>query len=235
MASFTFNDVGKKSFTISTVGNSEVPSGAQNFNTVLDVSNPVSISVGNIYLKSGYRQNLVMQARIRSAKMRNAAINIRLNGAMSFNEKTLASWYDDASVRYSIPVNAHRPHYNAGLNINYVQPLNKSKSTASSNSNYIAKETLKGLDTESFDYSAMMSWFYGDRNGNRFYSGNSGFMESRSLRLDWLLRAELKYEIRAYSIRCGGSVDSARTRYVCLHSSKLNNWRGYAFAELLWK
>lgn len=244
MASFTFNDVGKKSFTISTVGNSEVPSGAQNFNTVLDVSNPVSISVGNIYLKSGYRQNLVMQARIRSAKMRNAAINIRLNGAMSFNEKTLASWYDDASVRYSIPVNAHRPHYNAGLNINYVQPLNKSKSlnlivtpriTASSNSNYIAKETLKGLDTESFDYSAMMSWFYGDRNGNRFYSGNSGFMESRSLRLDWLLRAELKYEIRAYSIRCGGSVDNARTRYVSLHSTKVNNWRGNAFAELLWK
>ena len=244
MASFTFNDVGKKSFTISTVGNSEVPSGAQNFNTVLDVSNPVSISVGNIYLKSGYRQNLVMQARIRSAKMRNAAINIRLNGAMSFNEKTLASWYDDASVRYSIPVNAHRPHYNAGLNINYVQPLNKSKSlnlivtpriTASSNSNYIAKETLKGLDTESFDYSAMMSWFYGDRNGNRFYSGNSGFMESRSLRLDWQLKAELKYEIRAYSIRCGGSVDNARTRYVSLHSTKVSNWRGNAFAELLWK
>ena len=87
---------------------------------------------------------------------------------MSFNEKTLASWYDDASVRYSIPVNAHSPHYNAGLNINYVQPLNKSKSlnlivtpriTASSNSNYIAKETLMGLDTESFDYSTMMSWF----------------------------------------------------------------------------
>lgn len=163
---------------------------------------------------------------------------------LSFNEKTLASWYDDASVRYSIPVNAHRPHYNAGLNINYVQPLNKSKSlnlivtpriTASSNSNYIAKETLKGLGTESFDYSAMMSWFYGDRNGNRFYSGRSGFVESRSLRMDWLLRAELKYEIRAYSIRCGGSVDNARTRYVSLHSTKVNNWRGNAFAELLWK
>lgn len=244
MASVTFNDVGKKSFTISTIGNSEVPSGAQNFNTVLDISNPVNISVGNIYLKSGYRQNVVMQARIRSAKMRNAAVNIRLNGAMSFNEKTLASWYDDASVRYSIPVNAHRPHYNAVLNINYVQPLNKSKSlnlivtpriTASSNSNYIAKETLKGLDTESFDYSTMMSWFYGDSNGNRFYSGSSGFMESRSLRLDWLLRAELKYEIRAYSIRCGGSVDNARTSYVSLHSTKVNNWRGNAFAELLWK
>lgn len=244
MASATFNDMGKNSFTISTNGNSEVPSGAQNFNTVLDISNPVNISVGNIYLKSGYRQNLVMLAMIRPEKMRNAVINIRLNGAMSFKEKTMASWYDDASVRYSIPVNARRPHYNAGLNINYVQPLNKSKSlnlivtpriTAGSNSNYISKGPLMGIDKESFDYSTMMSWFYGDRNGNIFYSGSSGFMESRSLRLDWQLRAELKYEIRACSIRCGGSVDNARTSYVSLHSTKVNNWRGNAFAELLWK
>lgn len=244
MASATFNDMGKNSFTISTNGNSEVPSGAQNFNTVLDISNPVNISVGNIYLKSGYRQNLVMLAMIRPEKMRNAVINIRLNGAMSFKEKTLASWYDDASVRYSIPVNARRPHYNAGLNINYVQPLNKSKSlnlivtpriTAGSNSNYISKGPLMGIDKESYDYSTMMSWFYGDRNGNIFYSGSSGFMESRSLRLDWQLRAELKYEIRACSIRCGGSVDNARTSYVSLHSTKVNNWRGNAFAELLWK
>ena len=244
MASVAVNDMGKNSFTISTNGNSEVPSGTQNFNTVLDISNPVSISVGNIYLKSGYRQNLVMQARLRSEKMRNAIINIRLNGAMSFKEKTLASWYDDESVRYSIPVNAHRPHYNAGLNINYVQPLNRDKSlnliitprlTASSNSNYISKGPLMGLYKDSFDYSTMMSWFYGDCNGDRFYSGSSGFMESRSLRLDWLLRAELKYEILAYSIRCGGAVDNARTRYVSLHSTKVSNWRGNAFAELLWK
>ena len=68
MASVAVNDMGKNSFTISTNGNSEVPSGTQNFNTVLDISNPVSISVGNIYLKSGYRQNLVMQARLRSEK-----------------------------------------------------------------------------------------------------------------------------------------------------------------------
>lgn len=243
-ASVAFNDMGKNSFIISTNGNSEVPSGAQNFSTVLDISNPVSISVGNIYLKSGYRQNLVMQAMLRTEKMRNAVVNIRLNGAMSFKEKTLASWYDDASVRYSIPVNAHRPHYNAGLNINYVQPLNKKKNlnlivspriTAGSNSNYISKGSLVGLDKESFDYSTMMSWFYGDRNGDRFYSGASGFMESRSLRLDWLLRAELKYEILAYSIRCGGFVDNARTNYVSLHSTKVSNWRGNAFAELLWK
>lgn len=244
MASVTVNDMGKNSFIIATNGNSEVPSGAQNFSTVLDISNPVSISVGNIYLKSGYRQNLVMQAMLRSEKMRNAVVSIRLNGAMSFKEKTLASWYDDASVRYSIPVNAHRPHYNMGLNINYVQPLNKKKNlnlivspriTAGSNSNYISKGSLVGLDKESFDYSAMMSWFYGDRNGDRFYSGASGFMESRSLSLDWLLRAELKYEILAYSIRCGGFVDNARTSYVSLHSTKVSNWRGNAFAELLWK
>lgn len=77
MASATFNDMGKNSFTISTNGNSEVPSGAQNFNTVLDISNPVNISVGNIYLKSGYRQNLVMLAMIRPEKMRNAVTIVR--------------------------------------------------------------------------------------------------------------------------------------------------------------
>lgn len=231
-------------YTIMTQGRSVAPPRGAAVSTMLDISNPVDVSTGNIYLKTGYHQDVnlnVSYGRMRSSKN---YVMMRLSGAIDMNEITRASWYDVSAVRYSIPVNSKRPRYNAGLNITYIQSLNKKKSLNltvmskaffSAGTIYIAEGTLAGMDMEKFDYAEMMSWLYGDKDGSEFYSGRSGFMENRTRNLNWSLNADLKYELKDWSLRAGASVNNARTGYSAYPESKVNNWRYNAYTEALWQ
>jgi len=243
VASVTFNDF-KNSYTISTRGKSNGPSNSTYTSPVLDVSDPVNISTGNIYLKSSYHQDLVLQLRIRPAMLKSAVLSMRLNGSVDINKITSASWYDSLAVRYSIPVNSVHPCYNAGLDVTYVQPLNKKKSlnltvspkvSLGNVTNYVSNGPLRSLDRDSFEYAEMMRWFYGDSKGSEFYSGRSGFIETGILRVNWSLKTDLKYEIRSSSLRFGGFVDNTRNNYSASPSARVNNWRFNAFAEWLWQ
>ena len=111
--------------TFWTRGHSVTPTPGASVSTVPDFSNPVDISTGNIYLKTGYHQ----EGRLSFSRGRRGAgssyLNIRLDGSVDLNEVTRASWYDLSAVRYSIPVNSKRPSYNANLNMTYIQALNQ--------------------------------------------------------------------------------------------------------------
>ena len=126
---------------------------------------------------------------------------LRLTGSMDMNEVTRASWYDDSAVRYSIPVNARRPRYNANLNMTYIQALNRKKSLNltvtpkaffSAGTMYVSDGSVRGIDTKEFDYTEMMSWFYGDADGSEFSSGYN--------RPDWLLNLRLAKSIGSFTI-----------------------------------
>ena len=232
------------SYVLMTQGRSMTPQRGATGSTVLDVSNPVDISTGNIYLKTGYHQDVnlnVSQGRIRSGKH---YVMMRLTGSIDLNEITRASWYDASAVRYSIPVNSRRPRYNASLNITYIQPLDKKKrlnltvtpkAFFSTGIIYISEGTLDGMDMEEFDYAEMMAWLYGDADGSEFYSGRSGFIENRTMNLNWSVNADLKYEIKDWSLRGGASVNNTRTGYSAYQDSKVDNWRYNAYAEALWQ
>ena len=231
-------------FSFRTSGRSVAPPQGDAVSTMLDVSNPVDISTGNIYLKTGYHQDLnlyVSQGGIRSGK---SYVRLRLTGSIDLNEITSASWYDASAVRYSIPVNSRLPRYNASLNITYIQPLDKKKrlnltvtpkAFFSTGSMYIAEGTLDGMDMEEFDYAEMMSRLYGDADGSEFYSGRSGFIENRTTNLNWSVNADLKYELKQWSLRGGASVSNTRTGYSAYPDSKVDNWRYNAYAEALWR
>lgn len=227
-----------------TRGKSVMPQMGAASSPVLDVSNPLDISTGNIYLKTGYHQDLQMSLNRLFSKGGMHYINMRLGGSVDFNEVTRASWFDNEAVRYSIPVNAKRPRYNATLNVTYLLPLNKKRSLNlsivpralfSAGTIYIAKGALRGLDTEAFNYSEMMSWLYGDASGSEFYSGRSGFIENRTYSTNWSVNADLKYEISDYSIRGGASVANSLTKYSASPSASVNNWKFNAYAEVLWR
>lgn len=231
------------SYGLNSRGKSNIPSGGPDSSPVLDISDPTNLSTGNIYLKSGYHQDVRLHMSSRD-KRKGATLNIRLTGSVGFNDITRASWFDASFVRYSIPVNAKRPRYNASLNMTYVRPLNKHKSLnltvtpnvfLSAASSYIAKGTLPGLDRERFDYAKTMEWFYGNADGSEFYSGRSGFMENRILQLNGSMKVDLKYEIRDYSLRGGALVNNTRNRYSAAPAAKVNNWRFNTYAEVLWQ
>ena len=100
---------------------------------------------------------------------------------------------------------------------------------------YIAEGTLDGMDMEEFDYAEMMSRLYGDADGSEFYSGRSGFIENRTTNLNWSMNADLKYELKQWSLRGGASVNNTRTGYSAYPDSKVDNWRYSAYAEALWR
>ena len=213
-------------------------------NTTLVISNPTDVSTGNIYLKAGYHQDASISVSRGSRNAGGNYLSLRLDGSMDINEMTRASWYDYSAVRYSIPVNAKRPRYNAGLNLIYIQPLNKKKSLNltitpkaffSTGTIYVSDGPLNGLDKEKFNYADMMEWLYGDSEGSSFYSGESGFIENRTHNLNWSTNVDLKYELSAWSLRCGVSVNNSFLAYSAAPASKISTWRYNAYAEALWR
>ena len=218
------------------------PQGAAN-STMLDVSNPVDISTGNIYLKTGYHQDVNFVLTYGSRRPGSSYVDMRLSGSVDLNELTRASWYDASAVRYSIPVNAERPRYNSGLNVTYIQPLNKKRNLTltmtpkvlySTRTIYVSDGVLPGIDKDKFDYAEMMEWFYGDSEGSEFYSGRSGFIENRTQNLNWSVNADLKYELQSWSLTGGLSAANSRTAYSASPSAKVNNWRYNAYVNALW-
>lgn len=235
---------GSWSYTLFTRGKSVAPPQGEATSTVPDFSNPVDISIGNIYLRSGYHQDVRLAVSRGLRRPGSSFLSIWLDGAIDLNEVTRASWYDDSAVRYSIPVNAGSPRYNAVVNITYIQPLNKKrnlsltmtpKAVFSTGTIYVSDGPLNGMNMEEFDYADMMSWLYGDSDGSEFYSGRSGFMENRTQNLNWSVNADLKYELKDWSLRGGAAVNNNRIGYSAYPDSKVNNWRYNAYAEALWK
>ena len=210
---------------------------------MLDVSNPVDISTGNIYLKTGYHQDVRFGVSHGSRRFGRSYLNMNITGSVDLNELTRASWYDASAVRYSIPVNAERPRYNSGLNVTYIQPLNKKRNLTltmtpkvlySTRTIYVSDGVLPGIDKDKFDYAEMMEWFYGDSDGSEFYSGRSGFIENRTQNLNWSVNADLKYELQSWSLTGGLSAANSRTAYSASPSAKVNNWRYNAYVNALW-
>lgn len=231
-------------YILYTNGRSVPSSRGDENSTVLDVSNPVDISTGNIYLKPAYHQELNLSVMRSSRQSGSYYLTMKLNGSMDFNEMTRAGWYDESAVRYSVPVNARHPRYNASLNMTYIQPLDKRKRLNltltpkvffGTGTIYISNGPLKGMDKEKFDYSDFMKWFYGDSEGSEFYSGRSGFIENRSRNLDWSLNADLKYELQTCSIKGGAAVNNKYSSYSASPATKVNNWKYTVYAEVLWQ
>ena len=230
-------------FSLWTSGISVTPPPDVSVSTVPDFSNPVDISIGNIFLKTGYHQDARLSFSRGGFRSGGSYIDIRLTGSADLNEVTYANWYDPSAVRYSIPVNTQRPSYNAELSVMYIQSLNRKKSlnlTFTPKANYrtgtlyIANGALSGFDKEKFDYAEVMKWLYGDENGSEFYSGNSGFKENRTQNLNWSADAGLKYELKWWSLRAGASVVNSHTWYSETPDVRVNTWTYKAYAEALW-
>ena len=188
---------------------------------VMNISDPSRPGLGNIYLKPS-TQSYFYTTWTRNDKKRFSTLMLYLSGSFTTHPTSYAQWYDAGGILYSIPVNAVKPSMNASANFNYTTPLDKKKlfslnlsSTFSytlSNS-YQTRSTLPGLDKDNFDYSAFMADFWGDETGDRFYGGQSGFIESRTGYLRPYASATLKYNNQYLSYSLGANVQGNIARY----------------------
>ena len=153
---------------------------------VLDISVPTRQRLGNIYLQPSFRQNTSLNIFVSNPEKQ---WNYSIWGNVSITSRATvtASWFDGDGVQYSIPVNSAKPSVSPNLTGNLGGPLSADKkfrvsfalsSGASWSVSYQNTRRIDGPDADSFDYTAFMEQFWGDRSGSRFYSGQSGFSES---------------------------------------------------------
>ncbi len=212
------NGTDRLSFFVS--GQSSKPSSSRMV-PVLNISNPSSLSVGNIYLKpySTTGMNLNWQ---RNNKQKFSNLMVGLYGTLSNRAISNALWYDSDGILYSIPVNAKDPQIWVHLTASYTTPLDSKKIWSLSlsggasytfNSSYQATGTLPALDKETFDYTEFMTDFWGDSKGDRFYGGMSGFRKSKTKVFTPNGGVTLKFNQKQFTFSSFASISGRISRY----------------------
>ena len=198
-----------------------VPVSASRMQPVLNIADPSRLSMGNIYLKP-YAQTYFNVDWTRSNPEKFSTLMLYLFGNVNAAPVSQASWYDADGIRYSIPVNARKPSVNGTFMVDYTAPLDSKKNWFLSMSvfgmfgattNYQPKTSLPGLDKDTFDYAAFMADFWGNADGDRFYSGRSGFGESRTLNVHPYAMFSLKYNQDRWSFTARASTEGRIARY----------------------
>ncbi len=223
-------------------GNSSTPSGSKLL-PVLDVSDPVQITAGNIYLRPSFSHTATFSLTSSNPK-RFSAFDIWGYMTMGTNGIVNATWFDGNGVRYAVPVNSKKLSENGGLYAFYNTPIgSKRHFTLSLNGSlqfssargYQALKAMEGLDTDHLDYSSFMSSFWGDPSGDRFYSGLSGFGESNTNTLTWNFNPTFKYQIDNFSARVKASVSNTVSHYSLDSSADMNTFNYLFGGDVLYR
>lgn len=231
-------------------GRSQQPSTAR-MQPILDVSNPTAITTGNAYLLPSFTHT----ARIRFAtnnKYTFSSLNIGAWFTYGLNSTVTASWFDADGVSYSIPVNAKKPSQSINANVTYNTPIARSSFSIASNTranltNAVSYQNIsarEGLNAEDFNYDEFMKEFWGvlpdgsvDPSGSTFYSGGSGFGESKTTAYSVTEDLSLRYNGDKLYASLGGMVRYNNALY-SLNSSAdkhtLDNSFSASFVWTLW-
>lgn len=206
----------------------------------LDIANPVQITAGNMYLKSGYSNNIALYYDHVNYKTY-TFLTAYLNGSIHSNPAVYASWFDDKGVRYEVPVNSQKPTSSASAYVMFNQPFGKKKNFTFSfagqfmmnrSHSYQAVSHLAGIDLMSFDYQSFMQEFWGNADGDKFYSGQSGFAESLTNTYDCGIGLTLKYNNDWFSGTLTSSIGHSISHYSLDPTANMNTWKNLIGSEL---
>lgn len=222
-------------------GFTDTPTGTR-VSPALNISNPVQISVGNVYLKTAYQQYMGLNFNHNNPK-NFSNISVHAGSQLGTNQVVYASWFDENGVRYAIPVNSEAPSFSVQSYIYYRTPLNKKKTlnltvsgniNYTENTNYQAKGHLPGLDKENFDYNETMEWFWGNASGNKFYSGESGFGKSLTNTFTYAFGSTFDYKIGGFSFDLGAYFNNSISKYSLDKTANNNIWSNSVNGGILW-
>jgi len=212
-------------------GSTQQPMNSQ-MTPMLNLGDPTMISAGNIYLKP-YMLHYIGANINKNNRETFSYISANLSGRLNQNDIVQASWFDKDAIRYSVPVNSKKPSYSASGSVTYNQPFGKEKhwtfstyinSQYSSSSSYQAKGQLEGMDIKEFDYNDFMSGFWGNSKGDRFYSGASGFSESKMTTLHYAVDLGLKYQVERFNTAVHAYGRNQISKYSLDPDANANTW-----------
>ncbi|MBR6423774.1 MAG: outer membrane beta-barrel protein [Bacteroidales bacterium] len=226
----------QKRINFSYSGRSTRPSAVRQM-PVLDISVPTRIQAGNIYLKPAYGHNFNGNVYLNNPQQQRS-FSVYLNGSLNQRKMVTASWFDDNGIQYSIPVNSAKPSLSASIYSGGEFPLTKDKklklelnlSVGESRSiSYQNTRKLPGLDVETFDYTRFMSDFWGNEQGDRFYSGASGFSESLTNTLSLSPSIILQYRNDFLTLYLDATARYQNTHYSLDSAADTRTWSNGVF------
>jgi len=244
LSPYIYYSSGKSGINVSALLASDLLSmGKTNTEGRFFITNPTRIEAGNIYLRPSFssRTNVSLDWS-NPVKQLSAQFNIfaRIEEKPAVN----ASWFDEEGVYYSIPVNARSNAFSVDPRLSFSAPLNKSKSlivdvsssgTLSTRPGYQSKRALDGVDLENADYMAFMSDFWGDdAGGDRFYSGASGFSESKVKSLSSRNSIKLTWKLEKLYLSAGAAFDNTRSNYSLNPDADSDVWRNLYSASAIY-
>ncbi len=206
----------------------------------LDLRDPLQIKTGNVYLKP-YLYNGIYGAYAYNNRETFTFIGLDVNLNITLNGISDAIWFDQTGTRYAIPVNVRKPQSNTSVYFNLNQPFGPEKhfsfntslgSNYSYSDSYQAKGMLEGLDIDQFDYNQFMSSFWGNADGDRFYNGDSGFVESNTKHIRSWASAGFKYTCDFLDVLLKQNANSNISRYSLNSQANRKTWDFTSSASL---
>ena len=91
---------------------------------------------------------------------------------------------------------------------------------------------IAGLDIDNFDYKDFMQQFWGDASGDKFYSGQSGFKESKTSTFTGNLHLSLGYKHELFTAKLGSNIRREIVEYILNKDANVNTWN-YKFTGQL--
>ena len=178
----------QNNFNVRYSGNTTQPNQARIL-PVLNINDRTNISAGNIYLKPSISHTFYISGW-GSNKEKYSSWDATVRAGLNQRQFVTASWMDEKGVRNSFQVNSAKPSSIISLYCVWDSRFGKEKQFSigiSPNVNwnsavsYQAQGRLKGFDVDNFDYTGFIREFWGNTDeGENFYSGKSGFRESRT-------------------------------------------------------
>jgi len=210
---------------------------------MLDISVPTRISTGNIYLKPSFNNRASVNYSS-SNKETQSSWNASMSASSELRSTVTASWYDNNGIMYSVPVNSQKPSYSLDAYSYESIPITKNKKlvvnifssiTFRRSVSYQSVNNIQGLDTDNFNYNDFMNWFWGDTNGNLFYSERSGFKESVTDFFNASLSLRFSYRFENFYLGAAGSCSYNRSHYSLESRSDLDTWGNRVGIDMTWQ
>ena len=223
-------------------GNSNQVSGSRIL-PALDISDPLHISTGNVYLRPTFRHFAYLDWSYNNRETF-SYISMDLSWSMTQRGIQTASWFDADGIRYSVPVNTRRPASSLSGYLTWRQPVGQKKRLTfqaavqgglSRGTGYQATTRRAGMNLLTFDYNAFMADFWGDASGSRFYNGQSGFAESRTDQIFLEAQVGATYRLDRFSASFISVFENERSRYSLDASANTDYWRFIQNLDLLYE
>ena len=218
-------------------GRSAQPSTSQ-LMPVPDNSNPLSISLGNPYLKPYFNHNIRGRFGYTNKKTF-TSINFNLRATMVQNAITSAQWYDPQGRQYSIPVNGPATaSLNGRLFIN--SPFGKSGFSIFSMTFANYNESVSYIGTSSFQqsyYDESTAEFDYDQFHKDFpdlEKASDKFARNRIQTVGLTQRLRLTYRNDFVEITAGGRTRMSKSWYTIQNANQQYTWNNQVDGSMNW-